>query len=142
MERPEYIVNENHLNPNWVTGFSEGDSSFHVSISPKTNQVRIAYSIGLNNRDLPLILNIQKFFEGIGNISFYIKNNAAQYAVTSRKDLNAIILPHFDTYALRGNKLPNYILWRKILLLVNSKAHLTSEGLNTIKDLKSKLNQW
>jgi hypothetical protein len=97
MERPEYIVNENHLNPNWVTGFSEGDSSFHVSISPKTNQVRIAYSIGLNNRDLPLILNIQKFFEGIGNISFYIKNNAAQYAVTSRKDLNAIILPHFDT---------------------------------------------
>jgi hypothetical protein len=28
------------------------------------------------------------------------------------------------------------------LFLVNSKAHLTPDGLNTIKDLKSKLNQW
>jgi hypothetical protein len=27
-------------------------------------------------------------------------------------------------------------------LLVNSKAHLTTEGLNTIRGLKSKLNQW
>jgi hypothetical protein len=70
----------------------------------------MSYSIGLNNRDLPLILNIQKFFEGIGNISSYAKNNVAQYAVTSLKDINAIILPHFDTYALKGNKLPNYIL--------------------------------
>jgi hypothetical protein len=41
-----------------------------------------------------------------------------------------------------GNKLTNYLIWKEILLLVNSKAHLTTEGLNTIIGLKSKLNQW
>jgi len=39
--RPDYIVNGSSLNPQWVSGFSDGDSSFFVSISSKTNQVRI-----------------------------------------------------------------------------------------------------
>ena len=36
----------------------------------------------------------------------------------------------------------NYLIWRDILLKVNSKAHLTSEGLNQIKELRSKLNKY
>lgn len=139
--RPEYIANKNSLNPNWISGFSEGDSSFHVTISPLTNQVRMAYSIGLNNRDLPLIINIQKFFKGVGKVSFYAKNNSVIYTVASIKDINAIIIPHFDAYGLKGNKLTNYFIWKEILLLINSKTHLTPEGLSTIKDIKSKLNQ-
>lgn len=140
--RPEFIASDNPLNPNWVSGFSEGDSSFHLSISSNTNRVRIIYSIGLNNRDLPLILKIQKFFGGIGKISYYAKNNAVQYTVAGNKDINVTLVPHFDTYGFCGNKLPNYLIWREILLLVNSKAHLTTEGLSTIKGLKSNLNQW
>jgi hypothetical protein len=40
---------------------------------------------------------------------------------------------------LAGNKLPDYIVWSKILRLVESKAHLTSEGLDQIKELKLSL---
>lgn len=53
----------------------------------------MAYSIGLNNRDLPLIINIQKFFKGVGKVSFYAKNNSVIYTVASIKDINAIIIP-------------------------------------------------
>jgi hypothetical protein len=62
------------------------------------------------------------------------------------------VLPHFDAYILQGNKLKNYLIFREIVPSgppsplasffeggkggkgqVNSKAHLTPEGLNKIK---------
>lgn len=156
MERPAYTVDSISLNPNWVSGFTEGDGSFHVSISPKTNYVRRMYSISLNKRDLPLIIKIQEYFGGIGNISHYTKNNAVQFIVADLKSINERIIPQFDTYVFCGNKLTNYLIWTlrprpkdlvlgrkgEILMLVNSKAHLTTEGLKTIEGLKSNLNQW
>lgn len=51
------------------------------------------------------------------------------------------MLPHFDVYTLQGNKLKNYLIFRENVLLVNSKAHLTSEGLKKIKLLKEGLNK-
>ena len=57
--RPEYIVNDNPLNPNWISGFSEGDSSFYII--PGTKRVKVIFEIHLNDRELPLIQEIQKF---------------------------------------------------------------------------------
>ena len=63
------------------------------------------------------------------------------------------MLPHFDVYTLQGNKLKNYLIFREIVLLINSKAHLTSDplapaaggggasGFNKIKLLKEGLNK-
>lgn len=50
------------LDSNWLTGFSEGDSTFTLSILTKTNQVEVRYSIALLIRDTPLIHRIQKFY--------------------------------------------------------------------------------
>lgn len=50
-------------------------------------------------------------------------------------------MPHFDAYKLQGNKLKNYLIFREIVLLINSKAHLTPEGFNQIKLLKEGLNK-
>lgn len=111
-----------------------------MSISSKTNQVRVIYSIGLHKRDLPLILKIQEFFGGIGKISFY--KDAVQYTVADANIIEGTIIPHFDTYSLWGNKLVNYLIWKEIFFLVKTKAHLTPEGLSKIRDLKFKLNQW
>jgi hypothetical protein len=144
IKRPQFQVNEGPLNPYWVSGFTEGDGSFYVTISKKTNYVRMCYSIGLNNRETPLILKIQKYFKGKGSIVESVDNNynTVKYEVVSVKDLNDFIIPQFDTYRFYGNKHFNYLIWKEILLLVNSKAHLTVEGLNKIIFLKSKLNKW
>jgi len=42
------------------------------------------------------------------------------------------VLPHFDAYILQGNKLKNYLIFREIVLLINSKAHLTRLLLNVV----------
>jgi hypothetical protein len=52
-----------------------------------------------------------------------------------------VIVPHFNQYKLEGNKQKNLLIWKEIVSLVNSKAHLTPEGMVKIKELKDKLNK-
>lgn len=67
-ERPEYLASDKPLAPYWISGFTVGDGCFSVSIT-KTNQVITRYTILLSNRDVSLLICIQKFFYGIGIIS-------------------------------------------------------------------------
>jgi len=43
---------------------------------------------------------------------------------------------------LIGYKYVNYLIWKEIYLKVKSKAHLTQEGINQIKELRLKLNKY
>lgn len=54
-------MNKNELNPNWVTGFSDGESSFLVSINKYNKsstgwQIVPAFAIELKDKDIPLLL--------------------------------------------------------------------------------------
>jgi hypothetical protein len=69
-----------------------------------------------------------------------------------RENLIKVIIPHFNTYNLVGNKNLNFLIWSQIVSLINplalgssgkgNKKHLTSDGLILIKSLKDKLNKW
>jgi hypothetical protein len=94
----------------------------------------------LNRRLLPLILKLQEFFGGIGKIASY--DNVVQYRISDLNDIRKVLIPHFDTYNLKGNKLYNYLIWKEIINLMENKSHLTSEGLEKIYNLRHKLNLW
>ena len=102
------IKSKNPFDSYRVSGFSEGDSSFYVTVAKKTKYIRIIYSIGLHARDLPLIYRIQRFFGGSGNIVNY--KNSVQYTIADINTRDEILIPHFDTYLLQGNKLHNYLI--------------------------------
>lgn len=141
MERPKYSAGEFPLDPNWISGFSEGDGSFYVSISPKTNSVRIFYKIELNERESPLISKIQEFFGNKGKVSYTVSNRAVIFTVVKLADLDNTIIPHFNKYLLYGNKLSNYLIWCEIVKLVAAGEHKRASGLEIIKNLKMKLNK-
>jgi hypothetical protein len=71
IERPAYIISEEPLNPDWVSGFSEGDSSFIIYINYinyinyNRNEVQAKFTIGLNEREKPLLIKLQSFFNKI-----------------------------------------------------------------------------
>jgi len=140
--RPLYTGPSAPLNPHWVSGFVEGDGSFTTSIEPTTSYVKVRLIVGLNHRENLLIQKLLEFFGGVGRIHLSPKQEMVYYTVSIIKDLTSLIVPHFDTYELTGNKANNYLIWREILLKVNSKAHLTSEGSNQIQELRSKLNKY
>jgi len=139
MVRPNYLPSKNSLNPQWVSGFTEGDGSFYVSIK-NTGQISAVFSIGLNIREKLLLEKIKLFF-GLGRISNKSSLNAICYEVSSITDLNLIILNHFNTFSLIGAKFPNYLIFREIVYLLASKSHLTPEGRMKIIFLKEKLNK-
>ncbi len=141
IDRPVLEVVNIPLNPNYVSGFTDGDGSFTVNISSKTNQVIAVYIIELHKREVPLLCSIQKFFGGAGSINTALARNSARFFISRKSDLINKVLPHFDAYKLQGNKLKNYLIFKEIVLLINSKAHLTPEGLNKIKLLKEGLNK-
>jgi LAGLIDADG endonuclease len=138
--RLPYVIDENPLNPYWVSGFSEGDSTFSISISSK-NYIRTSYQIGLNEREIFLLFKIQSFFNNVGSIKNDPSNQASQFNVTRKSDLINTIIPHFNTYKLVGNKLSNFLIWSEIVEIMNSDAHLTPEGFAKIKSLKDQLNK-
>jgi hypothetical protein len=138
IKRPSYIISEEPLNPYWISGFFEGESSFIVSIR-SSNQIQSLFSILLNERELPLLIKIQAFFK-VGNINKNTTNNAVQYSVSAITDLN-IIINHFEHYSLLGAKLSNYLIWKEVVSLIVKKSHLTQEGRIKIISLKDKLNK-
>jgi len=140
IKRPEYIINDNSLNPYWVSGFVNAEGSFLVSFY-KTGQINAVFSIGLNEREHPLLKKIQFFFK-IGNINKVPSNNSVHYRVTSISELNTFIIPHLERYPLFGVKLNNYLIWHQIVILISNKLHLTEEGLAQLKLFRSTLNKY
>jgi len=73
------------INPYFITGFTDAyakrEGSFTVSIYPDERmstgiRVNAEFKIGLNERDLDLLLKIQNFFGGIGKIHHNASVNA------------------------------------------------------------------
>jgi hypothetical protein len=99
----------NSLDPNWVSGFSEGDGSFYTAITSKTDQVRIVFEICLNIKDISVLHNMRKFF-GVGIVNSSPERRNARFIVTRNKDVINVIVPHFNQYKLEGNKQKNLLI--------------------------------
>jgi len=131
------------LNPWYITGFADGESSFVVSIvksnvSNKWN-IQAFFSIRLHSRDIDLLHKINSFF-GVGKV--YIKSEStASYVVSSIKDIYSVIIPHFDKYPLHTRKQADFLLFKSVLDLINKGEHLTPEGFNKILGIKCSLNK-
>lgn len=148
MNNINYIINDKKdssaiLNPYWVTGFSDAESSFSIRIYKDNTRklgwgVKPIFSIELHNRDLLLLKRIQTFF-GVGSIYKHRSNMA--YSVQSIKDLLLIIIPHFDKYPLLTKKQNDFIIFKKILYLMDKKVHLLNEGLQEIINLRASMNK-
>lgn len=55
-------------------------------------------------------------------------------------DVINIVIPFFNKYPLIGSKNLNFKDFCKIAVLVQNKAHLTTEGIEEIQKIKSKMN--
>lgn len=62
------------------------------------------------------------------------------FRVSSPKQILEHILPHFDKYPLITKKHADYLLFKKIVMMMLKKEHLTAEGLQEIVNTKASLN--
>jgi len=140
------MINNNKLTPYWITGFSDGEASFHASISKNERyslkyQIIPTFTIELKNCDIHLLYKIQEYFEGIGNIS-HIKNKGhSRYTVTKLQDLHEIIIPHFNKYPLLTIKRINFLLFKKIVDILHTKVHLNYKDIQPLLNIRASMNK-
>jgi hypothetical protein len=132
------------LNPYWVTGFCDAESSYSLKVSKKISSksgwnVIPEFRIELHSRDTFLIRKIHSYF-GIGNISLRKDRNIVVYSVQSYRDIINVLIPHFDKYPLITQKKADYLLFKQGVELLNLKAKSSIEGIRQILSLKGSMN--
>ncbi|KAK2121990.1 LAGLIDADG endonuclease [Fusarium oxysporum II5] len=116
-DSPRYSFNNKntfYLNPDYLTGFVDGE-------------VKPIFSISLHNKDIKLLEAIQRTFK-IGKI-YKHGVDSMQYRVSSLKNLQ-IITDHFDSYPLITQKRADYLLFKQAIAIIKNKEHLSMEGLS------------
>lgn len=133
----------NNLDPNFVTGFIDAEGCFSLKVvsNPKSGkfQVQVVFSIGLHKKDRALLDLIKSFF-GVGNVTDKSGRDVSTFQVSSLKDVK-VLLEHFDRYPLITKKQADYELFKRAIGLIESKKHLTAEGINKLVAIKAKMNK-
>ena len=132
------------LNPYFITGFCDAESSFQIVIIRNKNSklgwsVQPFFTIGLHSRDLVLLSEIKSYF-GCGTIVKNETQNEVSFRVSSLQDLTVKIIPHFLNYPLLTQKKADFLLFKQATDLLLKKSHLTMEGLQELVNIKSSMN--
>jgi hypothetical protein len=137
------VAQGENLDPNWITGFSDAESCFSIIISKRSNlswRVSASFEINLHVKDINILYQIQNFFR-VGSVTSRDDKNICVYRVTKIEDLINIIIPHFIKYPLLTQKYSDFILFTKVVELINNKEHLKSTGFMTILNYYASINR-
>lgn len=139
-----YSTREGKLNPYYLTGFTDGDGCFTVTVrkSPSNKigwRVVCCFQIGLAIEDKDLLEKIQATW-GVGDIVKPVVN-VLHYRVTNIQDLINVIIPHFEKYSLITQKQADFKLFKEIVQIIKRGEHVKQEGLQQILNLRATLNK-
>lgn len=129
------------LNPNWVTGFIDGEGSFIIAILPSTGptkkKVSLRISITQKSHSSGVLYELQNFFR-CGQVIPSSKD-CMRFVVQSKEDIINKIIPHFTNYPLITSKELNFESFKEASEIVRKGEHLSLEGLNKIIELKNRI---
>jgi hypothetical protein len=124
---------------------TEGEGCFYIRISKYNayttgSQVQLKFKLTQHTRDEKLLRSLVDYLD-CGE--YYISKGLdwGDFFVARFSDMNEKIIPFFDKYPLVGCKRQDYLDFVKVAKLMNEKAHLTQEGLEQIRVIKSGMNK-
>lgn len=139
-----YAPNLALMNIHWVAGFINADGSFSVLIRKANDttlgeKVSIEINISQHEKSL-LALNHLAEFLGCGSVKQY-GQTAYRWRVSNIKDVNRLITTFKEKEVqILGAKALDFADFCKAVEIINSKAHLTRVGLETIRTLSNGMN--
>jgi len=131
-----------NLNPWYVTGLTDSDGCFSVSIS-RSKTFKLGWSVFIvftiiatnNPANMRMLEEVNAFFGNIGTIYTSERDNSVTLYIRGLTNC-LIVRAHFLSYPLLTYKLVHFILWSNILDLMAKGEHLTLEGLLKIVAFK------
>lgn len=137
------------FNPFWVAGFVDGEGCFYVKTSKIKQGPGIAYkvnvyfSISQHKRDIALLENLVTYFNCGLVETVKTRPTQSSYVVYKFEDILTKIIPFFETYPLKGNKLLDFYDFKKIANITekNTKWDENSDLLKEIIKIKKNMNR-
>jgi hypothetical protein len=131
------------LNAQWVVGFVDGEGCFHIGINKNQEmtlgiQVLPEFTVVQHEVDQQVLYALKDYF-GCGVVR---KNHGTRlsYRVRGHENLLQKILPFFEKHQLKTRKRVDFAKFRKVVLLMEKKEHLTPDGLEKIRQIKTTMN--
>lgn len=100
-------------------------------------QVSLFFFITQHVRDEQLM---NSFMEYLGCGILYRKKEVFEYRVTKLSDISGKIIPFFQRYPILGDKSKDFQDFCKVVKLMEDRAHLTKEGVDVIRNIKTGMN--
>jgi len=144
-ENNKFFENIYDLNPYWITGYSDGEAAFMFSIRRNKKYklgwyFRPTYQIGVHESDIFVLYRIKKFFLNVGSIRKVGKYY--YYIVDSLKDIQNIIIPHFNEYLLLSiNKYTSFYLLKSCVEVISENPNLNNEQFLELLKYKASFKQ-
>lgn len=147
IERPLILI-DNLPDPNWLSGFVDGEGNFYVKIIPnilkKTSffrgyQIQLIFRFHQNIRDQALLTFFTSYLK-CGYIEIYSTTNTVSFNVVNIHHLYTIIIPFFILHPLYSQKAKDFEDFKVIAQMMVNKEHLTNKGLDEIRKIKSGMN--
>lgn len=131
--------------PQWIAGFTSGEGSFMVSVTNRASYkagalVTLSFRVVQHSRDEYLMKSFPAYW-GCGKYYSSSKGDHGDFRVEKFSDISEIIIPFFHKYPIIGVKAADFQDWCKVAELMNTKKHLTSEGLDQIRKIKEGMNK-
>jgi len=135
------------LTPWYVTGISDGEGSFQITIQDIKGKGYTGYKpflefkVTQKSHSLGILLELKKFFDCGRIIIDNRKTDTMKFVITNVDDLMHKLIAHFEKYPLVTSKQLNYIDFKSAVILMSNKKHYTRVGIDILKDIKSKMNR-
>ena len=132
------------LDPWFVTGLVDGEGCFCVSFAKRQKmrmglEVRPSFALSLTERDRLLLLDLQTFF-GCGAIRHSRSDRTFKYESRSVDELIEHVVPHFESYPLRGSKARSFEGFARVCRMVKQGDHLERDSLRRIIAIAYEMN--
>ena len=137
------VENKKISDPNWLAGFTSAEGCFFINTQAKNAyslgfQVILVFGVTQHSRDEKLMRSLIEYFD-CGNI--IQRGEAFDFRVTKLSDIENKIIPFFKKFQIYGVKALEFADWCKVAEIMKQKKHLTAEGLEQIRKIKTGMNK-
>ncbi len=132
------------LDPEWITGFVDGEGCFHVAVNRQATmktgyQVLPEFTVVQHERDAQVLHALKAHF-GCGVVRTNHGDRMA-YRVRSAEHLLERIVPFFVKYPLKTRKRVDFEKFRDVLAMMREGVHLTDDGVERIRAVAATMNR-
>lgn len=139
------------ITADYIIGLTDGEGCFYINVRPPDKRylgsktgIETHFYIKLREDDLLLLKQVKNFFK-CGAVYYQKekrKNHSPCYRfeINSQRDIREVLIPFFDKHQLKSKKKKNYLIFRKVVMIIRNSNYKEDGSLRKIQKLKSQMN--